>query len=226
MEIEEKSTVTLQTCRDKKYYKFADISRRKLEIIEHAKKYGKLSNLKEINPDAHVSADTIRKWRSTDPLFDQALIDLCGLKKKERLEVKRKDITDVYVDNKEKLDKLCSAVQRGVTLKGACGFAGIKMQQLQTLMEQDEAIYDRVTSAIHSFEVFANQKLQGHYDKDWRSIAWHLERRLPHDYSEIKNIRVERSQDCAEALPQVLSAEEQARLDEINRKISEIEEGV
>jgi hypothetical protein len=220
--------LTLKTCRQNRYTKSSDIAKRKLAILDYLRGGGSFKRLKKELPEHYVSYDTVMKWRSTDPLFDQVISDLTGGKSKVRQEPikKRNAITVQHEQTKEQIDKICSALQRGVTLKAACGFAAITQNQLQALMERNKDIYDRVTVALHSFEVLANQKLQSHYDKDWRAIAWHLERRLPHDYGEIKNIRVEHAQEQAEALPQVLSAEEQARLDEINRKIAEIEEGI
>lgn len=220
--------MTLPTVRKHRIFKLKEISKIKLGILEYLRGDGKLCNLKKDRPSLYVNQRTLEKWRASDPLFDQAIYDLTGgATKKPQQEILRKRYSDTLLPDQCSaiIDKVCSALQRGVPLKVAAGFAGITIEQLASICDDNQAFNERVTVAIHSFEVFANQKLQTHYDKDWRAIAWHLERRRPHDYGETKSIRFSNATDDSAIKAVELNSEQQKELEKINEMIRQVESG-
>ena len=81
------------------------------------------------------------------------------------------------------LDALVEILSKGITVKAACGYVGI----CTTTFYEWKKEYPKFATAIDNtkFELEARllTKIEEHGEKDWRCLAWILERRYPQDWS-------------------------------------------
>lgn len=94
--------------------------------------------------------------------------------------------------NKEIQDAICEAIENGATYSAAAEAAGIAVSTMNDWLKDERPRFVQFSEAVRAanarFMTDALRKIREAGRKDWRALAWSLERRLPELFGQKTNV--------------------------------------
>lgn len=87
--------------------------------------------------------------------------------------------------------EICSKTRIAGSLETGLATCGVSREQYDAWQEEDDPLVARLLSEIASAEaemkMVREHQLSNYFEKDWRALAWWLERKYPNEYANKPN---------------------------------------
>ena len=99
---------------------------------------------------------------------------------------------------------ICKALNTGLSIRSSCNLANISESTYYRWYKENSDFRAAIKKSYAEFEFKALSEIEDQGKKDWRAIAWILERRYPDGWSKNRTFKVQHSNTGHEAVLNML----------------------